>query len=86
MCDLKFKCLRDSNKGWYPFRKYQFLHNLEAIKKQRKTVKKFTKFGYKVMKIPQFLYETLLDQRDEKSLHTEKCDAVLVSFIRAIFG
>lgn len=67
----------NAEEGWHPFRRYQFLKNLESIKKQRKSVKKFTKLGYKVMKIPNFLYETLLDQREEKSLHIEECKVVL---------
>ena len=73
----------NAEEGWYPFRRYQFLENLESIKKQRKTVKKFTKLGYQVMKIPKFLYETLLDQRNEKSLHVEECKVVLVLQQRA---
>ena len=33
-----------------------------------------------VMKIPTFLYETLLDQRDEKSLRIEHCKGLRVCF------
>ena len=33
-----------------------------------------------VMKIPTFLYETLLEQKDEKSLHVENCNAIWVCF------
>ena len=32
------------------------------------------------MKIPTFLYETVLEQRDEKSLHVENCKALRVCF------
>ena len=32
------------------------------------------------MKIPTFLYETLLEQKDEKSLHVENCNAIWVCF------
>ena len=51
---------------------------------QRKTVKKFTKLGYKVMKIPQFLYDTILDQRDEESLRTEKCDVSFITLAKCV--
>ena len=76
----------NAEEGWYPFRRYQFLENLESIKKQRKSVKKFTKLGYQIMKIPKFLYETILDQRNEKSLHVEECKVVLVLLCLLFLG
>ena len=63
----------NTDEGWYPFRKYLFLEVLKKIKIQRETVKKFTEFGYKVMPIPPFLFETILDQKEEKSIQVEKC-------------
>ena len=67
------------DEGWYPLRKYIYLDRLELQKKQRNTVKKFTEFGYKVMKIPTFLYETLINQRDEASIREENCENVKLS-------
>ena len=73
----------NTDEGWYPYRRYLFLELLEQIMNQRKTVKKFTELGYKVMPIPTFLYETILDQKDEKSLNVENCKRIQVCFICA---
>ena len=73
----------NTDEGWYPYRRYLYLEKLEEIMKQRKTVKKFTEFGYKVMAIPTFLYETIVDQKDEKSIEVENCQKIGVCFICA---
>ena len=69
------------DEGWYPLRRYIYLDLLELEKKQRRTVKKFTEFGYKVMKIPTFLYQTLISQRDEASIREENCENVKLSHV-----
>ena len=63
----------DIDKGWYPYRRFHFLEEIERIKTQNRIVKKFTKLGYKVMKIPSCLFETLLNQKNDDSIYVEKC-------------
>ena len=37
----------NTDEGWYPMRKYDYLSRLEDINFQRKNIKRFTELGYK---------------------------------------
>ena len=37
----------NTDEGWYPMRKYDYLNRLEDIDFQRKNIKRFTELGYK---------------------------------------
>ena len=37
----------NTDEGWYPMRKYDYLNRLEDINFQRKNIKRFTELGYK---------------------------------------
>ena len=68
----------NNQKEWYPYRKYAILEQMEIIERQNKIVKKFTEFGFKVMDIPSYLFETLIHQRNWNSKSAEQCEHGMV--------
>jgi len=62
--------------GWYPMKKQYYLRQIELLKFQTKAIRRFTEIGYKVMKIPPVLYETILNQRNMQSLQKEDCEGL----------
>ena len=58
---------KKSDEGWDLARRHQYLNFVRMMKDQRKNIRKFTKLGYKVMKIPQNVYDLILSERQGNS-------------------
>ena len=54
---------KKSEEGWDLARRHQYLTLVRMMKDQRKNIRKFTKLGYKKMKIPENVYDLILSER-----------------------
>ena len=53
----------NSDEGWDLARRHQYLNIVRVMRDQKKNLKKFTKLGYNVIKIPQNVYDLILSER-----------------------
>ena len=67
-----------SEDGWDLSRRHQYLEIVRLMKIQTRTVKKYTKLGYKVMKIPETLYDLILSERQNEPMIIETCEPINV--------
>ena len=59
--------------GWYKLRRYKYIDGNKLMKKHKTMLKTYTKLGYKVMDIPRYMYQTMLEMRDLKTMRVEDC-------------
>ena len=74
----------ESQNGWFPLKRYQHINATKDIHKRQKSIKTFTKKGFKVMDIPSIVYKTILQELDYESMHLELCEVQKVASLNCL--
>ena len=59
--------------GWTHTKRFEYLRDVERMLWQMENIPKYTLHGYKKMKIPSLLHESILKERNSSIIEPEEC-------------